>query len=185
MPAEKLDECTLWIWQTMLSKPERFWRLPDFSLDYIGTRTNRAGEYWRSPLLWNDRHGARVLADLAESGWAQTDDGGDGYQLTDTGVSSLTWLVRTRGRERGLIGTFLWEGGSAARQKHASQHTTRSTPTSHRGHELDAEFDQTEVHGFWWTLPRHGIAAALAARAQRRAQQRALRNSYSAGSRLD
>lgn len=169
MPAEELDECTLWILRKMLSQPERYWRLPDFNLEYIGTRTRRTGEYWRSPLLWNDRRGARVLADLAESGWARTDDGGDGYQLTDIGISSLTWLVRTGGRERGLVGTFLWEGGSAARQKLNSQRTKRFSPASHGGHEFDAEFDQMRVHGFWWTLVRHSIAAALVARAQRRA----------------
>lgn len=147
------DELELAIYRKLLERPERWWTQTEF--------------YYRRPA------GVRnIEATLKDSGWLRSDDHGN-LQLTEEGKGSLTWIVQTGGRERGVLGTFMWEGGTAARQRFQSRFGKRRSLmrgelTDGLGELSGADFEKTHVRGFWWTLPRYGLAAARVARLERK-----------------
>ena len=156
------SELELQLYRRLLEHPERWW-----------TETNL---YYRQPAR------IRSIRDtLEDSDWLRTDEDGR-LQLTEAGKGALTWVVRTGGRERGVIGTFLWEGGTAARQRFSSRYGKRRTLLHDELDGFDelsgAEFEKVRVRGFWWTLPRYGLTAARLARLERRQYRRRLSAPY-------
>jgi hypothetical protein len=152
------DELELHVYQKLLEDPKRWWTATEF--------------YSYEPARARD-----VMAQLADTGWLTADEH-KRFRLTDEGAGALTWIVQTGGRERGVMRTFLWEGGTAARQMYRSHHGKRHTFVEGARDELGdlsaADFDQAGVHGFWWTLPRYGVTAARIARLERRRYRRRL-----------
>ena len=146
------------LYRRLLEHPERWWTETDL--------------YYKQPAR------IRSIRDtLEDSGWLQSDEDGR-LQLTEAGKGAITWLVRTGGKERGVLGTFLWEGGTAARQRLQSRfgrrHSLLLEEPDGFGELSEAVFEQTRVHGFWWTLPRYGLSAARAARIERLRYRRQL-----------
>jgi hypothetical protein len=91
------DELELSLYRRLLEHPERWWSEVDL--------------YYHQPAR------VRSIRDVLEdSGWLRVDDDGR-LQLTEEGKGSLTWIVKTRGREHGVVGTLFREGGAAARQR--------------------------------------------------------------------
>lgn len=157
--ANEPSEFELQTFSRLLEKPERWW--------------TEAELYAIQPALVRD-----IKVVLAESGWLTVDERGR-FQLTEAGVGSLTWIVRTGGKERGLVGTFLWEGGSSARQRFQARHGKRHSLMGDEAvvfdDPADALFDRAQLRGFWWTLPRYGLNAARLARIERRNARNARR----------
>ena len=156
------DELELDLYRRLLEYPERWWTETDL--------------YYRQPARVR-----RIRDVLEDSGWLRSDEDGR-LQLTEAGQGSLTWLVRTGGRERGVIGTFLWEGGTAARQRLGSRFGKRRSLLRDEVNDVDglsgAVFEQTRIHGFWWTLPRYGLSAARVARLERQQHRQQMPSRY-------
>jgi hypothetical protein len=153
------DELELHVYQKLIEDPQRWWTAAEF-------------------YAYEPARARNVLAELADTGWLTADDQ-KRFRLTEEGQGALTWIVETGGRERGVLKTFLWEGGTAARQMYRSHHGRRHTfLEASRDEQLAdlsaADFDQTAVHGFWWTLPRYGPTAARQARLERRRYRKRL-----------
>jgi hypothetical protein len=88
------DELELSLYRRLLEHPERWWSEVDL--------------YYHQPAR------VRSIRDaLEDNDWLREDDDGR-LQLTEAGHGALTWIVKTRGREHGLVGTFFREGGTAA-----------------------------------------------------------------------
>ncbi|HET9173237.1 MAG TPA: hypothetical protein VFN97_27660 [Actinospica sp.] len=135
---------------------------------------------WRTEAEFYAHEPARsrkTIAGLGDCDWLELDEKRR-FRLSEAGTGALTRLVQTGGRERCVLRTFLWEGGSAARQMYRSHHGRRhsfiETAQDELGDLSATDFDATRVRGFWWTLPRYGLAAARPARLERRQYRRRL-----------
>lgn len=151
-------EYELNLFRKLLRDPSRWWTEAEFyTRESAGSRNTIAG--------------------LVDCAWLDLDEKGR-FRLNEAGTGALTWLVQTGGRERGVFRTFLWEGGSAARQMYRSHHGKRhsfmETAQDELGDLSAADFDATRVRGFWWTLPRYGVSAARLARLEHRLYRRRL-----------